>query len=799
MSLLDQIKGAQLRVLNPSGGCHNCYRKSGRQIIRQGQKDYVPATLESGPIIWLGEIPGKTDVIEQESFAGENGKLLRKEAHAAGIPEPWSFSNVVHCRPPEGDEPTPLEVQCCLSQFVLDEIRDYSIVVLVGQVPLKALFPGARGSHFRGNFAHHPDFPGQRFYAIWHPSYLIRRPDLMDQWRRQLERLGRVARGEPSQSWTSVRSNVYEALKEAIKTPALSLDLETNGLESWAVGARIRSFSASPDGVNVITVHEDAPEFLACLELLRVFLEDPNKFAIGNNIAFDVEWLERELEFRARCQVVDVGIIWYEARQYKQPSLKQLVAEELDGYRWLVHRPDLIRDVDLLLRYNEEDVVHSYHLFRKGMTVLKPQTRELVLSALCPMGMQYERAHAKGIYIRQDYRRAKIDEYAERRRVAVEAWRAADPAFVPDEYESGAGLAKYLFEVKGLPVLGWTEKEQPQVDQESIKTWIRGGATYLQHLLTVKDCDKTVGTYLEAFDKHIGHDSRIRPKHWITSTFTSRPTSSDPNVYNFPRPNEIRDLVGAPPGYWLVESDLSQIEFRIMVCLAHDETGIEAYNRGDDAHTATARIITGNPMPTKKQRSDAKPVNFGNLYGAHWRTAQRQAFLDYGVIWSDEESQRFQEAFFATYTRMRPYHDYCRQEMITNRGWFESITGHVWHYADWDHPDQDARDHAYRAYLNSKAQGPAANICYYIAAQTRRLLDERGMQEALMVNSVYDSIMTEVPDPKWVKPVIMATNDAAKLAREWVRRWFVVPLVIEHSIGQSWGSMTEVKDLAGVA
>lgn len=797
MTLLDQVAGAQLKLLRPSGGCHSC--KHADHVV--GQRDYVPATLVAGQILWLGEAPGKTEVAEQEGFVGEGGKLLRKEARAANVPEQWSFSNTIHCRPPENAAPLPREIECCLSQFVLDEIRGYPIVVLVGTVPLTALFPGANGNHFRGNFAHHPDFPGQRFYAIWHPAYLLRRPDLMDQWRRQLERLGRVARGEPAQTWISIRGHgAHEALRGMILQPAISLDLETTGTESWVPGAKIRSVSATADGKTVVSVHEDEPHFVACMELLRTFLENPDKFVIGNHAAFDVEWQERELEFRARAQLADVGIIWYEARQYKYPSLKQLVAEELDGYRWLVHRPDKLQDVDLLMRYNEEDVVHSYFLFRKGMELLKPRTRDLVLQSFCPMAMQYERAHTKGIYIRQDYRRAKIDEYAERRRVAIAAWRAADPAFVPDEHESGKGLAKYLFEIKGLPVLGWTAKEQePQVDQESIKKWIQGGATYLEHLLTMRSIDTIVGTFLKAFDKHIGPDSRIRPTHWLTSTFTSRPSSSDPNVYNMPTKSEIRDLFGAPPGAWLMESDLSQIEFRIMVCLSHDETGIEAYKRGDDAHTATARMISGNPTPTKKQRTDAKPVNFGNLYGAHWRTAQRQAFLDYGVIWTDEEAQRFQEMFFATYTRMRPYHDHVKQEMITNRGWFESVTGHVWHYDDWDHPEQEVRDHAYRAYLNSKAQGPAANICYFIAAQTRRILDERGMQNALMVNSVYDSIMYEIPDPKWVRPVINATNEAAQLALEWVRSWFVVPLVIEHSVGQSWGSMTEVKELAGVA
>ena len=586
MSLLDQVAGAQLRVLNPSGSCYTCPRK---------RIDMVSATLVDGPIIWLGEAPGQKDVDEQDAFAGESGAFLRKEAAKAGIPEPWSYTYTTHCAAPD-EEINPKAVQCCLSQFVLDEIRGYPIVVLLGNAPLTALFPGAKGTHFRGNFAHHPDFPGQRFYAIWHPSYLLRRPDLLQQWQKHLERLGRVARGEAEQEWTSVRGgSAYDALKLAIAQTALSVDLETTGGAAHEPTARIRSFSATGDGKTVVTANDDEPHFLACLELLRTFLEDPNKFVIGNHVAYDVLFQETDLEYRAKAQLADIGIIWFEARQYKQPSLKQLASEELDGYRWLVHRPDLLKDLDLLMRYNEEDVVHSYFLFRKGMALLKPQTRELVLNSLCPMAMLYERASNKGIYIRQDYRKAKIEEYAERRRVAIEAWRAADPAFIPDEYESGKGLAKYLFEVKGLPVLGWTAKDQPQVDQPSIKQWIRDGATYLQHLLTVKEIDKTVGTYLQAFDRHIGPDSRIRPTHWLTSTFTSRPSSSDPNVYNMPKANEIRDMIGAPPGSWLVESDLSQIEFRIMVCLSRDETGIEAYQRGDDAHTATARFVTGNP------------------------------------------------------------------------------------------------------------------------------------------------------------------------------------------------------------
>jgi uracil-DNA glycosylase family 4 len=786
MTLLDQIEGVHRKLLTPSGGCHNCPR---------GLVDFVPATLRSGPVLWLGEAPGGTEVKEQEGFTGKSGELLRRSAGEAHVPEPWSFSNVVHCRPPGNATPGEKEISCCLSQFVLDEIRGYPFVVLLGSVPLQALFPGAKADHFRGNFAHHPDFPGQRFYAMYHPAYILRRPDLENEFQRHMERLGRTVRGDREAQIEIVRGPVVVgALREMLVRPVASIDLETTVVDLWAPGFRIMSLGVSVDGERVAAAHAEDPWFLACLELVRTFLETPGKGVIGSYVAFDVECLERELEFTARVQTIhDVGIIWYEAAQYQRPSLKQLVSDQLDGYRWLVHRPETVGDVDLLLRYMAEDVAYSYRLFRRGMARLRPRTRDLVVRSLGPMALIYQRAHTHGMYVRQDYRRAKILEYAERRRAAVEAWRDEDPEFVPDDHESGNGLQEYLFARKGLPVLAKTKTDQPVVDKSVIKQWIRGGATYLRHLLTLREIDKISGTYLKAYDKHVDAWSRVHPTHWLTGTDTSRPSSSNPNVYNIPQLAEIRDLFGAPPGQVLGESDLSQIEFRIMVSLARDESGIAGYLRGDDAHTMTARTISGNPNPTKEQRTQAKPVNFGNIYGAHWKTAQAQAADDYGVYWTDEEAQRFQEDFFGTYTRIRPFHDLSRRKLIDNKGWFESVTGHVFHYRDWDHPDQATRDHTFRSALNAEAQGPAANICYVIAARARRLLDQRGFARVAIVNSVYDSIMTEIPDPAWAPAVFRTIDDAAQQAYAWVRPWFLVPLVLEHKVGESWGSLEEVK------
>jgi uracil-DNA glycosylase family 4 len=754
----------------------------------------VPATLLQGPVLWLGEAPGATEVQSQQGFTGKSGQLLRREAKAAGVSGPWSFTNAVHCRPEDNRTPHAKEVQACLSQFVLDEVRDYSYVVMAGNAPLQAFFPGAKSTHFRGNFALHPDFPGQRFYNIYHPAYILRRPDLADQFKRQLERLGRAVRGERKQAWTTLRgAEGLAELRMMVQASIMSTDLETNQGDSWKVGAKVKSFCSTADGEMVVAFSEEDPQWEAACGLVDGFLADPNKGIIGSNVSFDVEWREREGGFRAEaCGIHDVGIIWYEAEQYKQPSLKQLVAEQLDGYTNLVQMPHEEKDTGVLLDYNAEDVVHSYHLFVKGMTKLKPKTRDLVTRVIGPMTLVYQRAKAHGMYIREDYRQQLARELEEERHAAVLAWKEEDPEFVPGEYESGKGLHKYLFQVRKLPVLSRTASEKPSTDKAYVKQWIRGGATYLNHLLKIREVDKMLGTFVLPLAKSMDEHRRIHPKHWLTSTDTSRPSSSNPNVYNVPRDRRVRNLYGCSPGHLLLESDLSQIEFRIMVCLANDENGIAGYMRGDDAHTMTARTINGTQNPTKEQRTDAKPVNFGNLYGAHWRTAQALAANDHGVIWSDAKALAFQDAFFGTYQQIRPFHEHSKQKLVRNRGWFESVTGHVFYYRDWDHRDQSVRDHAFRSALNAEAQGPGANICYYIAVLVQRLFDARKMHVP-MVNSVYDSVMLELPNPNMLEDAIEVLNEATALAHEWVKDWFVVPLVLEHAVGESWGELDDYR------
>jgi len=785
MSLLDQIEGAHQKLLRPSGGCHNCPRK----LI-----DFVPGTLPTAQIIWLGEAPGQVEVAQGKGFVGRSGELLRDEARGVGL-EVEACSNVIHCRPPNNVTPKAKEIQCCLSQFVLEEIHDYPIVVLCGTVAVKALFPKANATHFRGNVAHHPDFPGQRFYSIYHPAYILRRPDLTGDFRQQLERLARITKEDtttpPWQVMQGGDAAYWAALDAALSKPLISLDVETNRLSSWHLRAKLRSVALTADETTVIFAHEGQPHFLKTLERIRTYLERPEKGVVGTHIGFDIEWLERELEFQVRCTGIhDVMVIYYQAKQYKMPSLKELVARELDGYRYLVYDPSTEQDLTLLSNYQAEDVISPLKLFHKGIRLLKPKTRDLVTRVLGPMEPVLQRMHTHGFFIRQEYRQQQIEAYEEKRREAVAAWREEDAEFIPSTHESGKGLRQYLFDIRRLPVITLTDKGVASIDQAVIKQWIRNGATYLQHLLTIREVDKIQSTYLAGYDKFIGSDSRVHSEYTLTLVDSGRSSSRGPNVQNIPRPKHIRDLFGVPFGSRLLEADLSQIEFRGMVCLSHDETGLAAYLRGEDAHTVTAKNFAENP--TKEQRNQAKPINFALCYGGDWYNVQNVALNDYGLNWSDDQCKHFTDIFFSTYNRFRPFHAECEAKLIQNRGWFESVVGHVFHYRDWDNSDRGRQDHAFRAALNSEAQGPAAHICFYIMVHTERLLNERGLRIP-MVNTVHDSILFEIPDPKLVEPVVAILEEACALVYEWIKPWFTVPLVLDYAVGESWGSLEEYK------
>lgn len=532
---LSDLLGIQRKVLNVSGGCHNCPRKRQR---------FCGPDLRPAPFIIVGEAPFDNDVEAQVPFSGQTGSLLRQELALNGLYD-YATTNTIHCQPDrnsEGqqNEPTDKETSCCMNQFTINEIENYPIVLLVGNHTQRSFFPKMRTSHLRGNVAYHPDFPGKRFYSIRSPINIVQRrqddPEV-EQWKKEIKRFAEIVRGEPVQ-WRVIQggSDFLTRLQFMLgNTNQISLDLETTELKHWEPNERIRSFAVAANKSEAFFAHEGEAHFWPALEMIKNFLLNKRNRVMGAHVGFDVKWLERMLDFVAMCEVIfDVNVLYYHIKQYKQTSLKELVSREGNGYRFLVYQPHLERDLNILSYYNAEDVIQVLDLHERGMQQLVhwPKTLDLYLRVGGPSDLALERIRYNGFALRHEYHAALRQELETKRNGIIEHWRTVDPDFRP-VHTSGKDLEHYLFTMKQFPVLKTTTKG-PSTDESSLKELMRQGhgKQIIQCLLDLREVEKELGTYVIPYLELVGSDGRIHSNYNNTSTDTGRTSSNEPNCYD---------------------------------------------------------------------------------------------------------------------------------------------------------------------------------------------------------------------------------------------------------------------------
>lgn len=766
-----------------------------------------PTIHDDAEVIFVGEAPGETEVEEQEGFVGRSGKLLRSTAHTYGITN-YSLTNVVKCRPEGNATPTQKMIRCCMNNTA-DEVRGHKWVVLVGNTACKAFFPDGNPKSLRGNAALHPDYPDQRFYTIYHPAWALRKGNEgRETFRQQIARLGRMIEDD-GPNMTVVRSDNNEffgRLEDHLSRGKISLDIETTHLESWKIHSRIKSVALTGDGEEVIFWHEDEPVWTGAMHRLQDYLEEPHKKVIGHHIGFDLEWIERKMDFSVQCRrILDTGVLWYFALDYRMPSLKELTSDLLDGYRYLVTNPDEYDDVENLGKYNAEDVIYPWKLFKKGVKRLDPDQLDLYLRMFGPSDLFLQRITANGFHFDVEHWDRLQRELESERNEIIGTWRDEDPDFNPEILNSTKALKRYLFETKDLPVIDETDTGQPKTDKDTLrKLRDNHGAGFVDYLLKYRSVNKEDTTFVSGISDKVEQDNRIHADYLNSVTDSGRFSSRRPNCQNIPRAARIRKQFGSQTGSTLLEADYSQIELRVMLCLAGQQDAIEAYRQGVDAHMQTAMDMTGKDDPsdvTKKERTKAKPVNFGLLYGGGPYTLQRQA-KSYGMDWSIDRCDRFVRFFFDKYDRLPEYHQDVVTRLYENGGMVPDVMGFKHRYKKWDPhpswkysgevPDEEDWGHWERSAINAMGQGPASFITAYLGIIAQRRIRADDLYPAVKtVNTVHDSVIFEVQDDK-VQHVVDHLTEANRVVADWIGNWFKVPLVLDFERGPSWGELDEM-------
>lgn len=308
----------------------------------------------------------------------------------------------------------------------------------------------------------------------------------------------------------------------------------------------------------------------------------------------------------------------------------------------------------------------------------------------------------------------------------------------------------------------------------------------VEKILQYRELSKLKGTYVDALPALINpHTGRVHTSFNQTGSSTGRLSSSNPNLQNIPIRTELgRDVRGAfvvPPGMTLLSVDYSQVELRIMAHVSHEPTLIEAFHQGQDIHRATAALVNGIPLDqvTKDQRSFAKRVNFGLLYGMGAFRLARDSNLTLA------EADAFIKAYFDRLPRVREYLDKAKR-LASTEGYLTTLFGHRRYFpALQGTGNRVLRQQAEREAINMPIQGTAADIIKRAMASLHTLLPERGLR-ARMILQVHDELVFEVPDAEVAETaavVVGAMVGAADL---------LAPLQANAQAGANWRDMQPV-------
>jgi DNA polymerase-1 len=297
-------------------------------------------------------------------------------------------------------------------------------------------------------------------------------------------------------------------------------------------------------------------------------------------------------------------------------------------------------------------------------------------------------------------------------------------------------------------------------------------------VLEYREIAKLKGTYVDALPALADSQGRVHTSFRQTVAATGRLSSSDPNLQNIPirtaAGRQIRRAFVAPPGRKLVAADYSQIELRILAHLSGDQNLIDAFERGDDIHRATAaRIFNVSPdLVSTEMRFAAKRINFALLYGMGAFTLAK----DLGVPTS--EAKAYIDSYFAQFPKVRGCLDGVLEE-ARRRKQVRTIFGRIRPIPDIAASNGAVRANAERMALNAPFQGSAADIIKIAMIRLDQGLARRSLATRLILQ-VHDELVLEAPGAE-VEAVSALVREVMEGAAQ-----LKVRLAVEVGSGQDW-------------
>ena len=578
-------------------------------------------------------------------------------------------------------------------------------------------------------------------------------------------------------------------LQNLQKQPSVCFDTETTGLDALHAELVGISFSYEKGKGFYVPFPENQEEAQTLIEKFIPFFENESIEKIGQNLKYDLKILSN-YNVTVKGKLFDTMIAHYLINpdmrhnmdilsetylKYSPQSIETLIGKKGKNQKSM-------RDVELeeIKEYAVEDADVTLQLKEIFTSELdKTGTKKLFEEIEIPLVKVLADMEKEGIRVDVDFLKSLSKTLDDDIKI-LEA-NIFDTAGEKFNLASPKQLGDVLFDKLKI---GGVKQKKTKTGQyatgEEILSYLAAENPIVKDILDWRQLVKLQNTYVEALPNQVDKiTNRIHTDYMQTVAATGRLSSNNPNLQNIPirteRGRQIRKaFVARDENYTLVSADYSQIELRVIAALSGEENMIKAFQNHEDIHKSTASKVFNVPLEelTREQRSHAKTVNFGIIYGVSAFGLSNQTNL------SRKESADLIEAYYQTYPRLKSY----IQEQIDfarENGYVQTILGRRRYLKDINSQNAIVRGGAERNAVNAPIQGSAADIIKIAMINIHEKLTSENWKSKMLLQ-VHDELVFDVHNDELekIKPMIKHEMEHAfKLD---------VPLDVDLGAGKDW-------------
>lgn len=580
---------------------------------------------------------------------------------------------------------------------------------------------------------------------------------------------------------------IDDFLQNILTKEIFSLDTETTGTDPIRAELVGMSFSFKENQAFYVPVPANRDEAQKIVNKFKPVFENEKTVKVGQNIKYDMLVLSNYgVEIRGR--MFDTMIAHYVLQpelhhgmdylaevylKYETIKIEELIGPKGKNQKNMRDLPPsavykyACEDADVTLKLKH---ILEKELKEQGVETLFEEIEMPLVPVLAYMernGVRIDTAALKETSLHFTARMQQIEK--EVHELAGMEFNIASPKQV----------GEVLFDRLKIVEKAKKTKSGQYVTSEDVLESLRGKHEIVGKILEHRGLKKLLSTYIDALPQLINPQTgHIHTSFNQTVTATGRLSSSNPNLQNIPVRNEdgkkIRKAFIPEDGCEFFSADYSQIELRIMAHLSQDPHMIEAFQKGQDIHAATAAKIYKTDLEhvSREQRSKAKTANFGIIYGiSTFGLAER-------LNVERREAKELIDGYFANYPHVKEYMDESIR-VAREKGYIETIFKRKRYLPDINSRNAVVRGYAERNAINAPIQGSAADIIKVAMIRIYRRFREEGIQSK-MILQVHDELnFSVVPAEKEkVQQIVISEMEAAYKMK--------APLRADYGWGKNW-------------